>query len=80
MKARIHLISTYQRVFKKPLFGMLMVFSLWGTNSAIAATSLEAAIPQSSLFDVLSARAKKLAEQDYIAPKEIQLDALNSID
>ena len=38
MKARIHLISTYQRVFKKPLFGMLMVFSLWGTNSAIAAT------------------------------------------
>ncbi len=55
-------------------------FSLWGTNNAIAATALEAAIPQGSLFDVISARAKKLAEQDYIAPKNIQIEALNSID
>ena len=79
MKERIHLISTCQRAFK-PLVGMLIVFSLWGTNNAIAATSLEAAIPQGSLFDVISARAKKLAEQDYIAPKNIQIEALNSID
>ena len=72
MKERIHLISTCQRAFK-PLVGMLIVFSLWGTNNAIAATSLEAAIPQGSLFDVISARAKKLAEQDYIASKNIQI-------
>lgn len=63
----------------KPALSALIIFSLLGGNNAIAVTALEAAIPQSSLFDVISARAKKLAEQDYIAPQEIQLEALNNI-
>jgi glucans biosynthesis protein len=56
-----------------------MFSTLGNTHQAFAAT-VDAAIPQSSLFDVISARAKKLAAEEYIAPKNIELDALNNID
>ncbi len=63
-----------------PLLGLLIIFSTWGnSNQAIAAT-VDVAIPQSSLFDVISARAKKLASEEYVAPKNIELEALNNID
>ncbi len=36
-------------------------------------------IPQEKLFEVITARAKKLASEPYVAPKELELEALTSI-
>ncbi|MEC8350668.1 MAG: glucan biosynthesis protein G [Pseudomonadota bacterium] len=36
-------------------------------------------IPQEKLFDVITARAKKLASEPYVAPKDLELEALTSI-
>ncbi|MEI8705254.1 glucan biosynthesis protein G [Pseudoalteromonas sp. B62] len=79
MKQFTHRLSTWQKS-SKPLLGLLIIFSAWGNSNQAFAATTEAAIPQSSLFDVVSARAKKLASEEYIAPKNIELDALNNID
>lgn len=79
MKQFTHRLSTWQKS-SKPLLGLLIIFSAWGNSNQAFAATTEAAIPQSSLFDVISARAKKLASEEYIAPKNIELDALNNID
>ena len=79
MKQFTHRLSTWQKSLK-PLLGLLIIFSAWGNSNQAFAATTEAAIPQSSLFDVISARAKKLASEEYIAPKNIELDALNNID
>lgn len=63
-----------------PLLGLLFIFSGWGYSTQAIAASVDAAIPQESLFEVISARAKKLAEQEYAPPKNIELEALNNID
>ena len=63
-----------------PLLGLLFIFSGWGYSTQAIAASVDAAIPQESLFGVISARAKKLAEQEYAPPKNIELEALNNID
>ena len=60
--------------------GLLFIFSGWGYSTQAIAASVDAAIPQESLFEVISARAKKLAEQEYAPPKNIELEALNNID
>ena len=79
MKQFTHKLSPWQKS-AKPLLGLLIVFSAWSTNQHAVAATTEAAIPQSSLFDVISARAKELARKEYVAPKTIELDALNNID
>ncbi|KDC49524.1 glucan biosynthesis protein G [Pseudoalteromonas fuliginea] len=79
MKQFTHRLSTWQKS-SKPLLGLLIIFSAWGNSNQAFAATTEAAIPESSLFDVISARAKKLASEEYIAPKNIELDALNNID
>ncbi|MBQ4834480.1 glucan biosynthesis protein G [Pseudoalteromonas sp. MMG010] len=64
----------------KPLLGLVIIFAaLLSTSEAIADT-VEAKIEQSDLFGVISARAKKLAAEEYKAPTEINLDTLNDID
>ncbi|WP_338411275.1 glucan biosynthesis protein G [Pseudoalteromonas nigrifaciens] len=75
MKAPIHLISTWKKA-SVPLLSLFLVFS---AQQAFSAT-LDVAIPQDNLFDVISARAQKLASEEYIAPKNIELDALNNIE
>lgn len=75
MKAPIHLISTW----KKASVPLLSLFLFFSAQQAFSAT-LDVAIPQDSLFDVISARAQKLASEEYIAPKNIELDALNNIE
>jgi glucans biosynthesis protein len=79
MKQLTHLIPTWQQS-SKPLLGLLIMFSAWGNSNQAFAATVDVAIPQSSLFDVISARAKKLAAEEYVAPKNIELDALNNID
>lgn len=37
-------------------------------------------IPSQELFDVIATRAKLLAQKDYVAPKEVEVEALNTID
>jgi len=37
-------------------------------------------IQPQQLFDVIATRAKLLAEKDYVAPKEVEIEALNNID
>ena len=63
-----------------PLLGLLFIFSGWGYSMQAIAARVDSAIPQESLFEVISARAKKLAEQEYAPPKNIELEALNNID
>ena len=36
-------------------------------------------IPEEKLFEVITARAKKLASEPYVAPKELELEALTNI-
>ncbi|XQF89265.1 glucan biosynthesis protein G [Pseudoalteromonas espejiana] len=79
MKQLTQIPPTWQKK-ASPLLGLLIIFSGWGYSTQALAASVDAAIPQESLFEVISARAKKLAEQEYVAPKNIELDALNNID
>ncbi|ASM51527.1 periplasmic glucans biosynthesis protein [Pseudoalteromonas espejiana DSM 9414] len=79
MKQLTQIPPTWQKK-ASPLLGLLIIFSGWGYSTQTLAASVDAAIPQESLFEVISARAKKLAEQEYVAPKNIELDALNNID
>ena len=62
MKQLTHLIPTWQQS-SKPLLGLLIMFSAWGNSNQAFAATVDVAIPQSSLFDVISARAKKLASR-----------------
>jgi periplasmic glucans biosynthesis protein len=79
MKQLLHLTSLSERA-TKPLLALLFAFSTGAMSNHARAATLDAAIPQSSLFEVITARAKKLASEDYIAPTELELDALNNID
>ncbi|WP_404342849.1 glucan biosynthesis protein [Pseudoalteromonas mariniglutinosa] len=73
------------------VFLLLCVSSVYATDETVAIPSIDDAtikteqqpalitIPEHKLFDVITARAKKLASEPYVAAKEIAVDALNTI-
>ncbi|WP_372761452.1 glucan biosynthesis protein [Pseudoalteromonas sp.] len=78
MKELIHLIPTWEKATKSWPNLLLVITTLACSHLAIA-EPVTATIPHSSLFEVISARAKKLANDDYVAPKDIAVAALNNI-
>jgi glucans biosynthesis protein len=79
MKQIVHLTPSWSAKIK-PLLGLFVAFAILGSASEAIANTVEANIEQNDLFTVISARAKKLASEEYIAPEEINLDSLNNID
>ncbi|MEJ6531533.1 MULTISPECIES: glucan biosynthesis protein [Pseudoalteromonas] len=48
-------------------------------NTAVELKPAMITIPEEKLFEVIKARAKKLASEPYVAPKDLELEALTSI-
>ncbi|MCU4674703.1 glucan biosynthesis protein G [Catenovulum sp. 2E275] len=66
---------------RKQLFSVACLSGLVFTNTSYANTeNFQAKTPESILFDMVSARAKALAEKPYQEAKPIELQALTDID
>ncbi len=78
MKQLIKLTTRWQS-HTKSILGLFIALSTCAVSNQALASTTKASISQSSLFDVISARAKKLASEDYKAPNNIELDSLNNI-
>lgn len=50
------------------------------TDQATQQKPAKLTIASAALFDVIATRAKLLAKKEYVAPKEVELEALNTID
>lgn len=75
-----HNITHHFKIDYKLIAVAAILNSVLVSGTQAATNEFSAKTPQNILFDVVTARAKKLAENTYVEPEKIQIDALNNID